>query len=474
MPLKYYGDQLSSNIIKRPNGGIICKNVPIGRTGDMYYLGRELGLGEGRENERIRVVRDAKDVFDEATLASFEGAAVTDDHPPEDVTSTNFAMYAKGHVQNVRRGTGRHADKIVADLFIDDEILAQKVLNKVKREVSSGYGCRYQVDQATGTFLQKQMRGNHVAVVPTGRAGHSVSIQDSKPVDLSQAERRKPLMNKQTDKLISVINLALRSARDANTTDEIEAIARDTARVIDEAVVTPVSDPKYVASAESGAKPGQVEAVAGKSYDTGFETEVRDALAGFRATLDAMSEKMKERAEGRAEEREEEKRREEDKKASDADGTKIVEEAAATKAEALDEMVAKLTGDKKPDEDKGKDEDASKQEEAKTVKAESMDAATGFAGIPTSKDTMAALLVSMKPTIAAIKDPNDRKRVIDALMSQAETVASAQDNQYAGVLNNAQQSASAFDASAIDAFEDQQNAYDKRNPHVMAKKGDVQ
>lgn len=283
-------------------------------------------------------------------------------------------------------------------------------------------------------------------------------------------------MSKNLEQMQGIIGLALRSARDANTVDELNAIAKDAASALD-AVVTPTADPKYVASPESGALPGEVKAVAGKSYDSGFETEVRDALAGFKATLDAMSEEMKEKAKERAIGREEEKRREEDKKSTkDEDGTKITEEAGSTKAKAIDEMdelVAKLTGDKKPD-DKSKDEDKSQQEEAVTVKAESMDAATGFAGVPTSKDTAAAILVAMKPTIAAIKDPAERRRVIDSLMHAVEPIA-AQADQMASVLGNVNQNARTMDGAPGEMdLESYQNAYDKRNPHVMAKKGDVQ
>ena len=31
------------------------------------------------------------------------------------------------------------------------------------------------------TILQKQIRGNHIAIVKNGRAGHRVAVRDSKP-----------------------------------------------------------------------------------------------------------------------------------------------------------------------------------------------------------------------------------------------------------------------------------------------------
>lgn len=471
MPLRYYGDSLSPNIIKRPSGGIICKNVPIGRTGDMYYLGRELGVKE-RETERFRVSRDAADVFDEATLASFEGVPVTDGHPPEDVTANNFGAYVKGHVQNVRRGSGINSDKIVADLFIDDAILAEKVLNKVNREVSSGYNCRYLLD-SSGSFQQKLMRGNHVAVVRNGRAGKSVAIQDSKPESKTRMERRTPLMGKVTSQIAGIISLAVRGAKDVNTIDEQESIARDAAAAID-ALVTPGNDPNYAAKAEAGATPGTVEAEVKKTYDSGFESKMLDAMTGLKRSFDAMTEELrnKEKEKERAIGREEEKRKEaKDAAATDVDGAKIHVGAAETRAETLDELTKKLTGDTA--DAKPKDADNQKQEEAVTVNAETMDASYS---VPTAKDAAADILRHLKPSIAAIQNPEERKRVIDSLVKAVEPLTNdaGTQNTLGGVMNVALTNGQAQDASAEPDFQAYEDAYAKRNPHTMAKRGDVQ
>lgn len=266
-------------------------------------------------------------------------------------------------------------------------------------------------------------------------------------------------MNKPQNDVTRIITMALRSARDANTIDDIESLARDAAMAVDA-----VSKPAYTASAETGAKPGEVEAVVGKSYDSGFEAEVRNALDSMTRAIDEMREKEKEKE--RAIGREEEKRREEDKKAKDED-VKIKEEAAATKAEALDELTAKLTGDA----------DKAKEEEAVTVKAETIDAmgATGNASVPSfssSRDTAVNLIQALKPTIASIKDANDRKRVIDSIVNAMEPLTNGPAMK--DVMQVANHNARAMDASVEENLETYQNAYDARNPHVMAKKGVAQ
>lgn len=169
--LVYYGTRLSAHMDRTPEGYLICRDVPIARTGPQAYLAGELGL-EGDPERVVQVNRYPEDVFDPAALASFEGKDVTAGHPPEDVGPENFSAYTRGHVQNVRRS----GDHIVADLIIKDANLASDVQNGVTREVSCGYLCRY-VPDGSG-YKQQHIRGNHVAVVPRGRAGHEVAIQD--------------------------------------------------------------------------------------------------------------------------------------------------------------------------------------------------------------------------------------------------------------------------------------------------------
>lgn len=503
MAIKYYGDRITDNIIKLPNGGIVCKNVPIGRTGRMQYMGRELGLTDQRYAELVTVTRDEAEVFDEATLASFEGLPVTDDHPPEDVIATNYATYARGHTQNVRRGTGKHSDKIVADLFINDAVLADKVLNRIKREVSSGYSCRYAPTTNPTLFNQRQMRGNHVAVVAKGRAGHSVSIQDSKPELIKQRERRQPPMNPTLEKIKSVMSLAVRSAKDAQTVDEEQRVIDDAVIALDSLAV-PADKPVYTAAAEAGAKAAEVAAAAYNSQDAA-NAQLLEGINALTKTVDALTKAMdvseKEKEKERAIGREEEKRQEESK-AKDENGVSIIENAASTKGVSLDNLVAKLTGDAQVFDagDKSKDEDQAKQEKEKTAKAETMDA---FVSNPLAQDAAAALsmgygvqmvqestqpasdskqvianLINMiKPGVASIRDADDRRKVIDAIVTATASYTQDSSNErspYSGVLNVATNAAKAQD-TAVNAgafnIDEYQNAYDQFNPHVMAKKG---
>ena len=230
MPIAYYGSQISPHLVDTPEGFLICKDVPIARTGPQDYLARELML-DGDPDRLVTVQRHPEDVFEEATLASFEGKPICDGHPPENVGPENYAAYTKGHVQNVRRD----GDYIVADLYINDANLANEVRNNVKREVSCGYLCNYVLDGSG--YKQTRIRGNHLAVVPKGRAGASVSIHDTAP----EAEKGR---NKHvSDFWKSVLTAFGMAAKDASP-EELNTMVETTAAALDaEPVKTPDAEP---------------------------------------------------------------------------------------------------------------------------------------------------------------------------------------------------------------------------------------
>jgi hypothetical protein len=174
----YFGSRISDNMTVTPERYLICHNVPIARSGRQEYLAEELGF-YGRHGEKMTVVREEGEVFSPATLASFEGKPLTDNHPAEDVEPSNYSAYIRGVVQNVRRGAGDDADKILADLVVYDPKLIEDI-RAGKREISCGYDSRWE-ETPGGEFRQADIRGNHVAVVRRGRAGKEVSIRDSEP-----------------------------------------------------------------------------------------------------------------------------------------------------------------------------------------------------------------------------------------------------------------------------------------------------
>lgn len=213
MSKAYFGSRISDHILKTPEGFLICKDVPIARTGTQQYRGCEFGgpVADGIYN----VQRPEAEVFDRAAVASFEGKPVCDEHPEEDVTPDNYGRYMKGVCRDVRRGDGDLSNCLVADLVIYDADLINKI-EAGKREISCGYDCLWN-PTSDSSYDQLEIRGNHVAVVDKGRAGHKVAIRDA-------ADDKKG-GKKMSKSLIGRILRAL--ARDESTTPEdMEAAAK--------------------------------------------------------------------------------------------------------------------------------------------------------------------------------------------------------------------------------------------------------
>ncbi|WP_029953932.1 DUF2213 domain-containing protein [Achromobacter sp. DH1f] len=172
------------------DGFLLCEGVPIARIGELLYADGEVPVEPGRDGI-IRIERTPDEVFRPETLASFEGKPVTMDHPAEFVTPDTWRQLAVGITQNVRRGEGLDADYVLADMLITDRMAIDAVRfdpkepgKKPLREVSCGYDADYeQVEPGRG--VQRNIIGNHVALVERGRCGPRCAIGD-KEIDMSK------------------------------------------------------------------------------------------------------------------------------------------------------------------------------------------------------------------------------------------------------------------------------------------------
>lgn len=170
--------ELSSRVITE-DGFMIARSSAIARTGIQDYKAFEFDM-DGDPMRTISLYRPPEEVFASDSLASFEHKPITLDHPKESVTSKNWATHAKGEVINVK-STG---DFVTADLYIkaSDAIDA---INSGTNQLSNGYS--FDLDLAPGVFdgikydgVQRNIRGNHIAIVDAARCGSACKISDSK------------------------------------------------------------------------------------------------------------------------------------------------------------------------------------------------------------------------------------------------------------------------------------------------------
>ncbi|WP_242409071.1 DUF2213 domain-containing protein [Achromobacter xylosoxidans] len=159
-------------------GFLLCRDVPIARIGELLYADGEVPV-EATPDGLIKINRSPEEVFRPETIASFEGKPVTLDHPSDFVTPETWRQLAVGTVQNVRQGQGIENDYLFADLLITDAQAIEDIRSGL-REVSCGYEADYeQVEPGRGE--QRNIIGNHVALVERGRCGPRCAIGDKEP-----------------------------------------------------------------------------------------------------------------------------------------------------------------------------------------------------------------------------------------------------------------------------------------------------
>lgn len=179
--MKFFAtQQLGPKRSLTPEGYLLCKDVPVARTGDMTYAPGEVPIAPGPDG-LIHITRDADEVFHVDTLASCEGKSVTVSHPADFVNPGNVRELEVGSMMNVRRGEGLDADLILADLLIKRQDGIDAVLKHGVEQVSLGYDADYQ-QVSPGRGVQRGILVNHVALVPRGRCGPRCEIGDEETV----------------------------------------------------------------------------------------------------------------------------------------------------------------------------------------------------------------------------------------------------------------------------------------------------
>lgn len=184
-----FTDRLTLDKPRRSADGYMAIHARAARTGVYQYLGREVDPA-GKHfaaDQVVNVYRDPAEVFDKASLGSFVGKPITNDHPAEAVTADNWKDLAGGTIMAASRDVADDGDFVGFDLaFMDAALIAD--VDAGKKELSNGYESELLIEDGVapdGTEFQARqtnIRGNHVAVVDKGRAGSSCCIGDAKPV----------------------------------------------------------------------------------------------------------------------------------------------------------------------------------------------------------------------------------------------------------------------------------------------------
>ena len=153
-----------------PEGYLRCWST-IARTGVQMYTDAD---GSVR-----REYRPETEVASPESLASFAGKAITLEHPPVLLDSANTKDYQIGF-----SGTEVVYDNgfVRAVMTITDQDAIERIMRGDAKEVSAGYRVNYEANAGVTDSgenydgNQKEISGNHIAVVRRGRAGPQVKL----------------------------------------------------------------------------------------------------------------------------------------------------------------------------------------------------------------------------------------------------------------------------------------------------------
>lgn len=155
----------------------------VARAGNVQeYYAKELDITDRDPMSIVKVYRPHDEVFNPESLASYNGADVTDNHPNKMVDAESFTNVSKG--VSVSEGK-QDGDFVTVDLIIKDKN-AIKAVESGKVQLSAGYTASYDKSEGispTGEnydYIQRNIKINHVALVDRARAGEQARIFDNK------------------------------------------------------------------------------------------------------------------------------------------------------------------------------------------------------------------------------------------------------------------------------------------------------
>jgi hypothetical protein len=178
------------------NGWPEISRNPLSKVGVFPYLGRQVGDAENPDRQ-YRVYRPAEELADPECIDSFRLLPWIDDHVMLGSEEDGLMPAERKGIQGV----------IGEDVFFEDgtlygnlKVFSQSMAGLIeagKRELSCGYRCVY--DFTKGVFqgaaydaIQRTIRGNHLALVHSGRMGPDVAVLDS--IDQSTSLPKEPPM----------------------------------------------------------------------------------------------------------------------------------------------------------------------------------------------------------------------------------------------------------------------------------------
>lgn len=196
------------------------------------------------DGSQVREYRPPEEVQKPESLSTFGMKPVTWTHPPVLLDSTNTSQFAKG----TSGSQVRYSDGFVeVALVVTDQETIEKIQRKDATEVSAGYRVDY--DPTPGLTpegesydgVQRNIRVNHIAIVPRGRAGPEVRLlldrmDAADAVALPEGTALSPQPRTPASPPMATVKLdGLEIELPAEAATAVQSYVRDTARQLDAA-----------------------------------------------------------------------------------------------------------------------------------------------------------------------------------------------------------------------------------------------
>ena len=167
------------------NGWFEVLDNPLSTVG-VYTYSEAAVIEGGDPKKKVNVYRPAEELSDPETIKSFRLMPWTDDHPSRLLGAAERELVPaeeKGVHGVIGEQTYYRDGTLYGNIKVFSEQLARKISGG-KRELSCGYRCDFVpqegvYDGAAYQYVQKNLRGNHVASVKVGRMGSGVRVLDA-------------------------------------------------------------------------------------------------------------------------------------------------------------------------------------------------------------------------------------------------------------------------------------------------------
>jgi len=176
-------DEMESNRTEDINGWIEIKGNPISKVGVFPYSGRQIGRADLDSDKIYYVYRPEEELNNEECINSFKLVPWIDEHIMLGSEEVGMTPAEKKGIEGV----------VGEEVFFEDVYLKANIkafseslkdsIENGKKDLSIGYLCKYieepgVYDGQEYRFVQRNIRGNHLALVDEGRAGKDVAVLD--------------------------------------------------------------------------------------------------------------------------------------------------------------------------------------------------------------------------------------------------------------------------------------------------------